>query len=193
MNIASFSRNHPQSYRRLLVISCITMTASGLYSAANGNTPKILAMGQLARPLPHQELVTGENNQLASKQTDPSHGLTRLPGKDGSGTVPQTATLASSSAAPLNDMRVLGRMMSAARFGDGHWPALNNLWTRESNWNPTARNASSGACGIPQALPCSKIPDMSPSGQIIWGLTYIERRYGTPTSAWQHWQRHHWY
>ena len=90
-------------------------------------------------------------------------------------------------------MRQLGRVMNAARFGDNHWAALNNLWTRESNWNPAARNRSSGACGIPQALPCSKIPNMSPEGQIDWGLTYIKNRYGNPTNAWLFWLSHHWY
>lgn len=88
----------------------------------------------------------------------------------------------------------LGQQMAAARGWTGaNWNALYVIWMRESGWNPRAVNRSSGACGIPQALPCSKIPDKSMAGQIKWGLDYIARRYGSPSAALQHWQQHHWY
>lgn len=67
------------------------------------------------------------------------------------------------------------------------WNALVTLWHNESGWNPKAYNSSSGACGIPQALPCSKIPNQSVDGQIDWGMNYIASRYGTPTKALSHW------
>lgn len=90
--------------------------------------------------------------------------------------------------------RELGRQMAAERGWTGHnWEALDALWNRESGWNPNARNRSSGACGIPQALPCSKIPDRSVAGQIRWGLDYIQGRYGSPAAAWGHSQRVGWY
>lgn len=73
------------------------------------------------------------------------------------------------------------------------WDDLVSLWTRESGWNPYAYNPSSGACGIPQALPCSKIGDMSVIGQIKWGLEYIQGRYGDPASAWNHEINYGWY
>ncbi len=87
----------------------------------------------------------------------------------------------------------IAEAMNNARFGAAQWPALKNIWMRESGFNPNARNRVSGACGIPQALPCSKIPDMSTVGQIDWGLSYIKSRYGTPNNAWAFWQAHHWY
>jgi len=88
----------------------------------------------------------------------------------------------------------LGQQMAAARGWTGaNWDALYVLWMRESGWNPRSANRSSGACGIPQALPCSKIPDKSTAGQIQWGLDYIARRYGSPVNAWAHWMSHHWY
>lgn len=77
--------------------------------------------------------------------------------------------------------------------------ALVMLWNRESSWNPNAINKKSGACGIPQSLPCSK---MSSAGadyrtnyqtQIRWGLNYIKARYGSPANAWGHSQRKGWY
>ena len=75
---------------------------------------------------------------------------------------------------------------------------LNNIWTRESNWRYNAANAS-GAYGIPQALPGSKMasagPDWqtNPATQIKWGLGYIKDRYGSPCNAWAFWQGHSWY
>lgn len=84
----------------------------------------------------------------------------------------------------------LGRQMAAERGWTGsQWDALYKLWQRESGWNPNSRNGSSGACGIPQAYPCSKITDMSPAGQIRWGLNYIAGKYGNPANAYSTWQR----
>lgn len=78
---------------------------------------------------------------------------------------------------------------------------LDRLWTGESNWNHTATNPSSGAYGIPQALPAEKMgsagPDWrtNPITQVKWGLTYIQDRYGTPCDAWAFWnsKNPHWY
>lgn len=88
----------------------------------------------------------------------------------------------------------IGQQLAAARGWTGdNWNALYVLWMRESGWNPRSVNRSSGACGIPQALPCSKIPDKSTAGQIQWGLNYIQNRYGSPSNAMSHWQLKHWY
>jgi uncharacterized protein YabE (DUF348 family) len=88
----------------------------------------------------------------------------------------------------------LGRQMAAERGWTGsQWTALFNLWDHESGWNPSAKNFWSGACGIPQAYPCSKITDRSTVGQIRWGLDYIAGKYGTPSAAWAYWQRNHSY
>ncbi|MFT4010630.1 MAG: transglycosylase SLT domain-containing protein, partial [Nocardioidaceae bacterium] len=75
---------------------------------------------------------------------------------------------------------------------------LPGTWDRESHWNPSAANRSSGAYGIPQALPGwmgSAGPDWrtNPATQIRWGLGYIQARYGTPCGAWGHSQSHGWY
>jgi hypothetical protein len=90
-----------------------------------------------------------------------------------------------------------GQELAAERGWTGNeWDALYNLWMKESRWNPNSINSSSGACGIPQALPCSKIPDFSSvDSQITWGLNYIANRpqYGSPSKAWQHWLDYNWY
>lgn len=84
-------------------------------------------------------------------------------------------------------------------FSGDQFGCLDSLWTRESNWNPAAHNPSSGAHGIPQSLPGSKMasagPDWAsnPVTQITWGLGYIQDRYGSPCGAWGHSQSHGWY
>ena len=84
------------------------------------------------------------------------------------------------------------------------WPAaefdcLVALWNKESGWRVNAMNPSSGAYGIPQALPGSKMATAgadwatNAATQIEWGLGYIQARYGTPCGAWGHSQSVGWY
>jgi hypothetical protein len=83
--------------------------------------------------------------------------------------------------------------MAASRYGWGsdQFSCLNSLWTKESGWNYQAYNPS-GAFGIPQALPGSKMATVgsdwqtNASTQIAWGLQYIQAAYGTPCAAWAH-------
>ncbi|MFE0326330.1 peptidoglycan DD-metalloendopeptidase family protein [Streptomyces sp. NPDC058960] len=86
-------------------------------------------------------------------------------------------------------------------WGPGEFPSLDRLWEGESNWRWDATNSSSGAYGIPQALPASKMasagPDWrtNPATQIQWGLGYIRGAYGSPSNAWAKWlsRSPHWY
>jgi hypothetical protein len=95
--------------------------------------------------------------------------------------------------------RAIGKRMMLQRWPASQWPALNSLWTRESGWNTHALNKSSGAYGIPQSLPGSKMASAgsdwrnNPATQIKWGLGYIASRYGSPGAAWAHSQRTNWY
>lgn len=90
--------------------------------------------------------------------------------------------------------------MASSQYGWGsdQFACLDSLWTKESNWNPTAANPS-GAYGIPQALPGSKMSTAgsdwatNPTTQIAWGLSYISGVYGTPCAAWGHSQSYNWY
>lgn len=90
-------------------------------------------------------------------------------------------------------------LLQSKGMGDGEYSCLYNLWMRESNWNVYAENASSGAYGIPQSLPGSKMASVgsdwqtNPETQIRWGIGYIEGRYGTPCSAWAHSEAVGWY
>ena len=98
------------------------------------------------------------------------------------------------------DPRSLAKPLVAAQgWGDSEYQCLVLLWNRESQWNPYAENASSGAYGIPQSLPGSKMASAgadwrtNPITQINWGIGYIKGRYGTPCSAWAHSNAVGWY
>ncbi|MEU4772265.1 lytic transglycosylase domain-containing protein [Micromonospora sp. NPDC023644] len=104
------------------------------------------------------------------------------------------------SCAEFSGNREVGcALMVKAGFGMDQFPCLNKLWDKESGWNHKARNPSSGAYGIPQALPGSKMGSVAddwqtnPATQIKWGLGYIEGRYGSPCKAWAHSQDVGWY
>lgn len=80
----------------------------------------------------------------------------------------------------------------SAGYGLDQFPCLDKLWKKESGWNYKAENRSSGAYGIPQALPGNKMSSAgsdwqnNPATQIKWGLSYIKQRYDTPCKAWAH-------
>lgn len=84
-------------------------------------------------------------------------------------------------------------------WDDSELTPLINLWNRESGWNPNSHNRRSGAHGIPQALPGSKMASegsdyyTNPEPQIRWGLKYIASRYGSPSNAWAHFRSKGWY
>ena len=81
-------------------------------------------------------------------------------------------------------------LMLGAGFSIDQFPCLDKLWKKESGWNYRAANTGSGAYGIPQSLPGSKMASAgadwktNPATQIRWGLGYITRKYKTPCGAW---------
>ena len=91
------------------------------------------------------------------------------------------------------------RLMLQFGFAADQWQYLDALWQRESGWNHLAKNASSGAYGIPQSLPGSKMASAgadwrtSAATQINWGLGYIAGRYSNPCGAWAHSEDVGWY
>ena len=112
-----------------------------------------------------------------------------------------TLVIPKTTAAQAGSNRALGKQMAADMYGwtGDQWACLDNLWQRESGWRTTAGNKSSGAYGIPQSLPGSKMAKYgddwrtNPATQIKWGLAYIKGRYATPCGAWSHFLDKHWY
>jgi hypothetical protein len=84
-------------------------------------------------------------------------------------------------------------------WGNSQYACLDSLWTKESHWNYKASNRNSGAHGIPQALPATKMDVVgtdwrtNPVTQISWGLRYIDIRYDTPCKAWAKFKRSNYY
>lgn len=143
-----------------------------------------------------QSLIKGEQ---PSGQTD--YPITTPQGGSGGQTPTSGGTDAVGGTAAQN--KAIAQQL-AAPYGwstGREWDALVELWQHESGWNNKAKNPSSGAYGIPQALPASKMgaaanpPTSSASAQIKWGLSYIKSRYGSPSKAWAAWQSRspHWY
>ena len=90
-------------------------------------------------------------------------------------------------------------MFTEYAWGADQFTCLNRLWTKESHWNYRSHNKRSGAHGIPQALPATRMDSIStdwrtnPVTQIRWGLRYIEARYMSPCAAWAKFKRSRYY
>lgn len=102
------------------------------------------------------------------------------------------ATQGSYSVAQVQSMA--RQMVPADQF-----QCFSNIVNHESTWNYRATNPSSGAYGLVQALPGSKMSSAgadwqtNPATQIKWGLSYMNASYGSPCGAWSFWQANHWY
>jgi hypothetical protein len=100
---------------------------------------------------------------------------------------------------PTGAQAVAWEQVQARGCGADQFACLVSLWNKESGWRVNAANASSGAYGIPQALPGSKMASAgadwqtNAATQITWGLGYIAGRYSTPCGAWTHSQSTGWY
>ncbi|HSZ38871.1 MAG TPA: lytic transglycosylase domain-containing protein [Trebonia sp.] len=90
-------------------------------------------------------------------------------------------------------------MLGQYGWSASQFSCLESLWAKESGWSVTASNPGSGAYGIPQALPGSRMASAGPgwrtdaATQIRWGLQYIQGTYGSPSAAWSHEQADDWY
>jgi hypothetical protein len=99
------------------------------------------------------------------------------------------------------DPREIARQLMATTYGwdDTQFQCFDNIIMHESKWSITATNPSSGAYGIPQALPGSKMATAgadwktNPATQITWALGYVKARYSTPCGAWSFKSAHGWY
>jgi len=85
--------------------------------------------------------------------------------------------------------------LSASNIAEADWGYADYLVSRESGWNPNAVNASSGACGLAQALPCTKVPGnpYNPIDSLNWMNGYVTGRYGGWQKAYNFWTANHWY
>ena len=113
---------------------------------------------------------------------------------DHAATQTQAATAASGS-----PQQIAEAMLGSFGWSSSQFSCLDPLWEHESGWSVTAANPGSGAYGIPQALPGSRMASAGPdwqtnaATQIKWGLEYIKGTYGSPCAAWAHEEATGWY
>ena len=130
----------------------------------------------------------------------PARAAARAAAPSAAATTPAQAAAAPSVPAPSGSpQRIAEQMLGSFGWSSGQFSCLDPLWRHESGWSVTAYNAGTGAFGIPQALPGSKMasagPDWQTSAatQIRWGLEYIKSTYGSPCAAWDHEEATGWY
>jgi hypothetical protein len=135
-----------------------------------------------------------------AKRADEAAASRKAPERTGVGpTVPYTGPVPTSCNVYTGNRKTGCALLLQKGYPLSEMPCLDKLFKKESGWNHRARNRSSGAYGIPQALPGDKMAsagadwENNPATQIKWGLSYIKGRYGTPCAAWQHSVNTGWY
>jgi hypothetical protein len=135
--------------------------------------------------------------QLQTASSAPNTG-TAPPSASASASA-QPAPSATASVASGSPQQIARAMLASFGWSSSQFSCLDPLWAHESGWSVTAYNAGSGAYGIPQALPGSRMASAGPNWQtnaatqIRWGLEYIKGTYGSPCAAWDHEQATGWY
>jgi len=129
------------------------------------------------------------HQQLAAQQQAPPKQTAR----------PTRSATAAARVASGSPQRIAQAMLASFGWRSSQFSCLDPLWAHESGWSVTAYNAGSGAYGIPQALPGSRMASAGPNWQtsaatqIRWGLEYIKGTYGSPCGAWDHELATGWY
>ena len=150
-----------------------------------------------------QATVLAPGGPVTGSQTIVASGERTAYGARGEYTVTKAPVIAVAPAGGIPDpgtaQAIAYEMVMARGWSTGEFDCLVALWNRESHWNVYAENKSSGAYGIPQALPGNKMAtagadwQTNPATQITWGLGYIAGRYSTPCGAWAHSEVKGWY
>jgi len=185
----------------------VPIVASGLVDHLRGLIPGFAAGGVVGS---YSGSVTGEAKWLARQDAATLRALDVATAAATTAGIKAAQSAAASSGGPgmpgpgggaPSANAALARKLYPAWGSGAEWNAWNSLNIRESGWSNTARNPSSGAYGIPQALPPSKMgaaanpPQSNPTAQIRWQIGYIKGRpgYGDPIGAWGHEVTHGWY
>jgi hypothetical protein len=186
---APIEERHVRAPYSLPLFASLVTLAFVAVTAMPGNSS---AQAEVRAPAPEQELqsvvVAGE--RLADAVRESGYTVTDPP---------KATAPASGIPDPDTAQAIAYQMVMDIGWSVSEYDCLVALWNRESHWNVYAENKTSGAYGIPQALPGSKMasvgPDWqtNPATQITWGLGYIQGRYQTPCGAWAHSELKGWY
>ncbi|HJY66509.1 MAG TPA: lytic transglycosylase domain-containing protein [Streptosporangiaceae bacterium] len=161
-------------------------------SAAHWNT----ARAQAAKKLAARKLTANEAAAAAQNTATRNTGTAQ---PTASAQPSPSATASAAAVASGSPQQIAQAMLASFGWSSSQFSCLDPLWAHESGWSVTAYNAGSGAYGIPQALPGSRMASAGPdwqtnaATQIRWGLEYIKGTYGSPCGAWDHEQATGWY
>jgi hypothetical protein len=153
-----------------------------------------------------KDLLTGNNPQndpLSVPSTTVGGAGGGLPGQAGGPSKGAVGDTGAHSVAAASAQKLARGLAPQSWRSGSEWQDWLSLWNEESGWSNTAMNPHSGAFGIAQALPSTKMPlagqPTSAGGsanvltQIRWGIKYIKDRYGSPSAAWAHELTYGWY
>lgn len=163
-------------------------------SAVASMTPDVQAPADAAISFPGLDVASSASPAATAQLKVESHAVKPV----------GTPAPAEAPAAVVVDDPAAAQAFAASQLGSFGWgpdqmSCLTQLWQRESDWLTSAENASSGAYGIAQSLPASKMESTGSDWatnyqtQIRWGLGYIQGRYGSPCGAWGHSNAVGWY
>ena len=156
------------------------------WQAARAQAARKLAARKLAAAQAAAATATAAQNQSTAQPT-------------ASASAQPSATASAAPVASGSPQQIAQAMLASFGWSSSQFSCLDPLWAHESGWSVTAYNAGSGAYGIPQALPGSRMASAGPdwqnnaATQIRWGLEYIKGTYGSPCAAWDHEQATGWY
>lgn len=176
---------------RVFELASETATQTAAVQAAVAEVDRIAAEQAAAAAAAAAAQAAAEQ---AAAEAAAANSSSAAPRQSSGGSRPSAPTDPSGAQAIARDM-----MASKYGWGADQFGCLVPLWERESGWNVNAYNSSSGATGIPQALPGNKMASAgadwqtNPATQISWGLGYIADRYGSPCAAWDHSESVGWY
>jgi hypothetical protein len=195
------TRTRRRTIRRALLASAAAVIAlSGAVTTVS--LAQAAAAAELERQVVTEQLnqTTGVRTEQLGAYSDVLEARTAYQEKLEAAAAAEAAARAAYLATPAGAQET-ARTIAASQYGwgDDQFQCLVSLWNRESGWSVAALNASSGATGIPQALPGEKMAiagadwATNPATQITWGLGYISSSYGTPCAAWNHSESYNWY
>lgn len=194
-----------KAIRNTVIVSSVAVAATGA-SVAGGVLSAPASVSSAAEDLSAQ--VTSPIQGGDVPQADRAPVVSRSSDRRDAADPAKEATLSVASGPAVTDRVELSQgdprdiaraLLPQFGFSSDQFGCLDSLWMRESGWNPSAQNSSSGAYGIPQSLPGSKMASAgadwatNPATQIEWGLGYIRDRYGSPCGAWGHSESYGWY
>ncbi|GAA1361369.1 transglycosylase SLT domain-containing protein [Catellatospora chokoriensis] len=197
-------------------VLCAAVLGAVGYGLAGNADPTSVATDLAAARAAESEAASRDYSRLDATPTPsasatPSPSLSASPATTPRAQPPATAkpkpsaTRTATTPTPSSCKGFSGNQLTACKllpsfgFAYSQMSPLVKLWQHESGWNHKAENSGSGAYGIPQALPGSKMAKFgddwktNPATQIKWGLDYIKNRYKTPAGAWSHFQDVSWY